>query len=400
MKDRGVNRRQFIQRTALGAVTAGLGVPLLRAQAVTHTTDPKIVTRTLGRTGLSIPLVSFGVMNSDNPDLIRKALDMGVTHLDTAHVYLRGKSETVIGKVLAQRGGRDEVLIATKMLFSRDEDKGVFTPEGKGRYWGTTKENLARQLEKSLNRLKTDYVDILYLHNCISPQMVTYEPMIEAFSRLKEQGKARFIGISTHTKEPECIRAAADAGIWDVALTAQNFLKENREEIRAANAYAAGKGVGIIGMKTQGGVRLNEEKKVEVNHAAALKWVLNDENVCTAIPGITTFEQLDLDFSVMASLELSPEEQRDLTLSAMLPGPLYCQDCSRCMSTCPCSVQIPTLMRAFMYQEGYGNLHEARATVADLPSGRGLDVCRACPVCTATCPKGIDIAHRVRSLMA
>ncbi len=58
-------------------------------------------------------------------------------------------------------------------------------------------------------------------------------------------------------------------------------------------------------MKTQGGVRLNQEKEVEVNHAAALKWVLKDENVCTTIPGITTFDQMDLDFGVMGNLELS-----------------------------------------------------------------------------------------------
>ncbi len=403
MATKGINRRQFIHTTALGALSTGLAVTRLASAVQPAPTSPeatpKILYRALGRTGLTIPLVSFGVMNSDSPDLIRKALDMGVTHLDTAHVYLRGKSEKVIGEVLQDRGGRDKVYIATKMRFNADSDKGVFSAEDGGAHPGATEANLAEQLETSLKRLRTDYVDILYLHNCLTPAMVTYEPMMEAFAKLKKQGKARFIGISTHTKEPECIRAAADAQIWDVVETAQNFLKENREEIRKASAYAAEKGVGIICMKTQGGVQLNQEKKVEVNHAAALKWVLNDQNVCTAIPGITTFDQLDLDFSVMASLELSPEERRDLELSAMLPGPLYCQNCSRCLSTCPGNVQIPELMRAFMYQEGYRNLHEARATVADLAPGRGLDTCRACTNCTATCPNGIDIAHRLRSLM-
>ena len=125
-------------------------------------------------------------------------------------------------------------------------------------------------------------------------------------------------------------------------------------------------------MKTQGGVRLNQENKVEVNHAAALKWVLNDENICTTIPGITTFDQMDLDFSVMGNLALSPEERRDLEISAMLPGPLFCQNCRQCIPSCPRKVHIPSLMRAFMYKEGYGNLCQAQMTVADLPPHRGL----------------------------
>lgn len=400
MGRKGINRRQFIQATALGAMTAGLDVPLLRAETPVAKSKLNIVNRTLGRTNLTIPLVSFGVMNSDSPELIRKALDMGMKHLDTAHVYLRGKSETVIGEVLKQRGGRDKVYIATKMRFDRDRDKGEFSAKGGLRHPGATEENLIKQLDKSLERLQTDYVDILYLHNCTTPAMVNYEPMMTAFSRVKKQGKARFIGVSTHQNEPECLRAAADAGIWDVVLTAQNFLKENREAIRQANAYASEKGVGIIAMKTQGGVQLNQDKKVEVNHAAALKWVLNDANVCTAIPGITTFQQMDLDFAVMADLKLSGEELRDLEISAMLKGPLYCQHCRKCMPSCPHGVRIPSLMRAFMYLEGYGNLWEARLTVADLPLDQGLAVCRNCPNCTAVCPNGIEIRRRLGSLMA
>ena len=401
MAPKDFNRRQFIQATALGAVTAaGLRAPILRAETNAAPATPKIPHRTLGRTKLSLPLLSFGVMNSDSPDLIRKGLDMGITHLDTAHVYMRGNSEKAIGKVLEARGGRDKVYIATKMRFEQDGDKGTFSSRGGLRHPGATEENLLQQLDKSLGRLRTDYVDILYLHSCSTPAMVTYEPMMKAFTKVKEQGKARFIGISTHTDEQDCIRAAADAGVWDVVLTAQNFMKKNREEIKQANAYAAAKGVGIIAMKTQGGVRLNEEKKVEVNHAAALKWVLGDENICTTIPGITTFDQMDLDFSVMGNLALSPEELRDLEISAMLPGPLFCQNCRACLSTCPCNVQIPTLMRAFMYKEGYGNLYQAQMTVADLPPHRSLAVCTNCPSCTATCPNGIAIHDRLRSLMA
>lgn len=396
----GIDRREFILKTALGLITASLGASTVRSASAEIGKSSKIVYRTLGNTKLQIPLVSFGVMNSDSPDLIRKALEMGVKHLDTAHVYLRGNSEKVIGQILEERKCRDQVYIATKMLFARDRAKKVFLREGSGRHAGTTEENLNEQLAKSLKRLRTDYIDILYLHNCQGPQMSTYEPMIKAFVKVKEAGKARFIGISTHTNEPETIRAAVDTGIWDVILTSYNFMQEHKEEVKNAIQYATEKGLGVIAMKTQGGVRLNREKKIEVNHAAALKWVLNDKNVCTTIPGITTFDQMGLDFSVIKDLSLSDQEKMDLKISSMVRGAFYCQQCRSCVASCPKTVEIPALMRAYMYAEGYGNLIQAELTVDELPEEYGLHVCRDCATCSATCPHGIDIHHRLVFLMA
>ena len=125
-----INRREFIGKAAAGLFSTGLGLPLLKTNAFSTDQPHKIVYRTLGRTNLRIPVVSFGVMNSDSPDLIKRALDMGINHLDTAHVYLRGNSERVIGEVLEQTGNRDKVYVATKMRFSRDREKNVFTLKG------------------------------------------------------------------------------------------------------------------------------------------------------------------------------------------------------------------------------------------------------------------------------
>ena len=153
-------------------------------------------------------------------------------------------------------------------------------------------------------------------------------------------------------------------------------------------------------MKTLGGARLSEGKKEEINHAAALKWVLNDKNVCTSIPGITTYDQMDLDFGVMADLTLSGEEKRDLAMSSMVKGPLYCQQCGSCLSSCAKKVEIPTLMRAYMYAEGYDNLLNAELALDELATGRGLDVCQDCTNCTASCINGIRIRDRLEFLMA
>jgi predicted aldo/keto reductase-like oxidoreductase len=400
MSDTGIKRREFLGKTALGLFTAGFGLPKLIRATTGQEQSHKILYRTLGRTNLRIPVVSFGVMNSDSPDLINLALEKGVNHLDTAHLYLRGNSERVIGEVLESSGKRDKVYIATKMRLARDREKRVFSLEGTDREPPATAENLYKQLELSLKRLKTDYVDILYLHSCYSPQMATYEPLMNALVKVKEQGKARYIGTSTHADEPNIIRATADAKVYDVVLTAYNFAQEHKDDVKKAIAYAAKKGVGVIAMKTQGGRRLQQEGKIEINHMSALKWVLDDENVCTTIPGMTTFEQLETNLSVMNDLAMTQAERNYLGEAAQMKGKLYCQNCRTCIPTCPHGVEIPNLMRAYMYAYAYGNFIQARTTISELPEKNGLNVCKNCASCSASCKTGISIRSRIISLIA
>jgi predicted aldo/keto reductase-like oxidoreductase len=412
MKDKGVSRRKFIGGAATGMVSAGLGLtghslaasPEAKADGPETAASP-ISYRVLGRTGLKIPLISFGVMNSDNPDLLHRALDLGLNHLDTAHGYLRGKSEQVIGEVVEQRGNRDSISIATKLYFARDREQNVFTKEAGG--WGAppTEEEFFKLLETSLTRLRTDYIDILYLHSCYSPDMVTYEPLMNALVKAKEQGKTRFIGTSTHKDEPNVIRATVDAEVYDVVLTSYNYLQDHKDAVGEAIGYAAGKGVGVVAMKTQGGNRLNKKKEgedaqdeIQINHQAALKWVFANPHVCTAIPGMTTFDQMDSNFSVMADLELSEAEERELKLASLLPGTYFCQSCRECVPTCPERVEIPSLMRAYMYAEAYGNTIQAEETIGTVPNDRGLRVCAECSSCQARCRRDMPIAERLREM--
>jgi len=395
-----MKRREFIGKAALGFFSAGLATPFLKKEIASQGDEPKIIYRTLGRTNLRIPIISFGVMNSDSPDLIKRALDRGINHLDSANVYLRGNSERVIGEVLERDGNRDKIHVATKMRFARDNEKNIFLLKGSEREPGATEENLFKQLETSLGRLRTDYVDILYLHSAYSPQMTAFEPLMNALVKARKQGKARFLGVSTHKNVPDVIRATVDAEIYDVVLAAYNYVLEDKEEVKKAIRYAAEKGVGVVAMKTQGGRRLQQDPDVEINHQAALKWVLNDQDVCTTIPGMTTFEQLDLNMGVMNDLTLTGEEQRDLQVAASMRGTLYCQNCRFCVPSCPQDVEVPKLMRAYMYAKGYGNYVQAGMTIAELPEKQGLDVCRECSQCTASCRRDINIGSRVKSLIA
>ena len=119
-------------------------------------------------------------------------------------------------------------------------------------------------------------------------------------------------------------------------------------------ADAAGAGIGIVAMKTMAGAFHDKERTQPIDCRAALKWVLQDENITTAIPGITTFEQLEQNASVNENIALTEEEKSHLALSS-LEGGLYCQACEKCVGDCPRRLPIPELMRAYMYTYGYGD---------------------------------------------
>lgn len=392
-KEKCQSRRYFV-KTGLTGIA---GMSILPAAARVKGDDqeskkspptPRIF-RTLGQTGIRLPVVSMGVMNADNPKLVEAALDSGIQLLDTAYVYQRGRNEEMIGKVIKNRP-RDSYVIATKIYETRNRKTGLFPP-------GATGDSLIQKFETSLKRLGIDHVEILHLHNISRKESVMFEPYLKALVKLKKQGKARFIGVSTHLNEPEVIRAAADSKIYDVVLTAYNFRQPHRMEIKKAIEYAAGAGLGIMAMKTQAGVYWDKERQHPINMTAALKWALNDANVHTAIPGFTTFDQLQLDLSVMKDLTLTPEDKNDLDHGERMSlAGLYCGQCGACIPQCAHQLDIPTLMRSHMYAYGYRNLSLARETL-DSTGIRSLS-CDNCPTCTVQCAQGFTVREKIQDI--
>ncbi|MDP1990137.1 MAG: aldo/keto reductase, partial [Syntrophales bacterium] len=129
MKKSMVGRRDFMKTTL-----AGFG-GLFFLSAVDKTPEEKLIDvrgkgrklvyRTLGRTGLKLPVINMGVMNSDNPNLIRTALDSGIVLLDTAHAYMQGRNEEVIGSVIKGRP-RDSYMIGSKVSLPQDRTTGSY----------------------------------------------------------------------------------------------------------------------------------------------------------------------------------------------------------------------------------------------------------------------------------
>ena len=373
-----MDRRNFIKSSVMGASLSLLSPPLT---AIARQAGPspgargKIITRRLGKTGIELPVVSMGVMRADNPALVRAALESGMKHLDTAHGYQKGNNESMLGDVLKDHP-RDSFVISTKV-----------PPDAKDAFLAS--------LDLSLKRLQMEYVDILYVHGLTSGDDVLSASTLEALTAARESGKARHVGVSTHRNEPEVIRAAVRSGVYEVVLTSVNFKQDHYPEVKKAIAEAAAAGVGIIAMKTMAGAFHDKERTKPVNCRAALKWVLQDENVTTAIPGITTFDQLADNSGVNNDLALTEDEKSSL-IPGKSEGGLYCPGCPGCSDRCTRGLPVPEIMRAYMYTYGYGDARLAQ----DLLAGLRIDgnPCGECAECTVGCPRGFDLPVRVRDI--
>lgn len=342
----------------------------------------QIIYRTLGRTGKKLSIVGLG--GPEHPDIITTGLGKGINHINTSPEYGRGNQETMLGKTL--KGiPRDSYVIATGFsMWRRPKDQIK-------RY---TKEMIINSFEASLKRLDLDYVDIYYLMGAAKRESVLHAPFMEVMESLKRSGKARFIGITVHQNEPEVLYAVADSKIYDVVLTSYNFRKIYKEDIEKAISTAAKAGVGVIAMKTQAGVFWDQKRKDMINMKAALKWVLQNENVHAAVPEFGSLDEMQEGLSIMEDIRLSPEEKKDLRLGdGISSAGLFCQHCGQCLSQCKSNFDIPTVMRSYMYAYGYKNPVKAKEAIEHIDFSQ-ID-CADCSQCRVQCTMGFNVREKV-----
>ena len=381
-----IDRRGFLRTGFTGA--AGLAISPALVSAASPTQEKNIIYRTLGKTGLKVPVVSFGVMRSDNAGLCKAAYENGITLFDTANGYQNGNNETMLGNLFKDYP-RNSFLLATKVKPIGTDRVGKPTDQ-------TSAEDFLSKFNTSMTRLKMDYVDILCVHDISSLEMLEYKPIINAVNKLKKEGKVRFAGFSTHRNEPLVINAAASQNTWDVILTSYNFRHAAVNELQAAVKKAAAAGIGIVAMKTlAGGGFLDKEKTRPINTAAALKWALSNPDVSTTIPGMTAFDQLELNLKVLADLNMTEQEKNDLIAISTDPG-LYCTGCSNCLTACPMNLPVPDLMRAYMYAYGYSNPAMAQSLLGEL--GTVADPCKECGTCKVQCTRNFSVREKISDI--
>ena len=314
----------------------------------------------LGRTNLEVNKDAFGVLPlqrvpmDEAVKILRKALDGGINFFDTARGY--SDSEEKIGAALSSRRG--EFFVATK-THAKDS------------------EELKKDLDTSLGKLKTDYIDVYQMHNPVYvPRPGDEKGLYDAALEAKARGKIRFIGISNH--KLELAKEAVESGLYDTLQFPFSYLSTD-EEINLTKLCIE-KNVGFIAMKALSGGLITDI-------FSARAWMAQYPNV-VPIWGIQRESELDeLLLAMKQEGGLNAEQQAKVEKDRSELAGDFCRGCGYCL---PCPAEIPINLAARL------SLLMMRSPVArfltpewQATMGR-IDKCIKCGHCSSHCPYGLD----------
>lgn len=383
------NRRQFLRKSIIGLSGAAL-IPVNLNFVTSKAIPPELPFRTLGKTGIRTPLISMGTSDASASGFIRAAYEAGIKLFFSATYYGEGNNEKLVGEGLKGLP-RDSFVVGTAVPpDGLDMRTGKFIN-------GFDQKAYMKKAEESLKRFGIDYIDFVLFPFAGKRDMVLNEGVLKAMEQLKKQGKTRFVGIASHSDTEEALLAAIDSGTYELAMIAYNFKSINKDALNIAIDKATKAGIGIVAMKTTAGA--SEVKSGSpVNTDAALKWVLQNNNISSIVSGMSSFEELQKNLVMLQNLKMSDQELKDLKMASLDSHPtLYCHQCKECIPQCPYNLDIPTIMRSYMYAYGYKNTAQAWHTLAGVEiSGRPCENCTSCKI---KCTAGFDIKNKITDIV-
>jgi predicted aldo/keto reductase-like oxidoreductase len=425
-----MDRRAFLKTTTLTgaslALSAGLAGNALASDAGKGAAAAGMPTRVLGKTGVSLPILSLGGIDwTTNQSLLRMAYKMGITHWDAAPIYGNGKCEMGLGQYFEKYPeDRKNIFLVTKA--SRTSEPSAM--EG--------------LLTESLELMKTDYIDLYFIHMLSDPDKLT--PEVKAWAeQKKKEGKIKFFGFSTHANMADMMMAAAQRGWIDAIMTTYNYQNMYDDDIKRGMDAMAKAGTGFIAMKTQGqgfggayavpqgreGMPARGEgppqgmqggaqatpaqaagktedlsalqhfmDKGYTLEQAKLKAVWADERVASLLSKISNLTILkDNVAAAKDGQKLSSLDRKVLERLAENTCSLYCRACMRCESVLSSSARVPDVLRYMMYYNSYGEMYEARELFRRLPrETRSTLATRDYSAAERACPSGIQIGAAMK----
>ena len=343
--------------------------------------------RRLGRTGFRVSDIILGSgqinLENDGEAIAREAIARGVNYFDTAPDYSGFGSELALGK--AMKGHRDRMFLATKWC----------TKEGHLNA-GARVQQYMEAVEGSLKRLQTDYVDLVHIHSCDTVERLLDPNVHEAFERLREQGKVRFLGVSTHTPNLEQVaNSAIDDGRFDVMMLAYHH--GAWPKLGEIIDRAASKDIAVVAMKTLKGAKhrglLEMRDQADSYTQAAFKWVLANPSVSCLVISFYEFQHLDEYLYASGKRPTQADMAVLQRYDELIAGKHCFAHCGACLGSCPEQLAIHDVLRHRMYFEDYGNQKEAMRLYARLE--KQADVCVGCSApCLGACPHGVPIQER------
>jgi len=371
-----MDRRKFLEKSLFAA--GGLSLAGKKASSgetpAPAESKSSMKYRTLGRTGLRVSEVCFGTYGWQNTQVLEVAIEAGINLISTCADYQSGAAERAIAPVVAKH--RDRIFILSGIDCMHDPGEQM----------------MLERLDKSLENLGTDHLDLYVPHQADTVENVTNPAIPKAFEKMKSSGKARFLGISTHSPQLETmLNRAIDLGYYDIILCKYSFM-EYKSQMKIFEK-AARNDIGIIVFKIRAGAREAEVKELQEKgldlSCARIRWALSNPNVTSVCFHFSNFAAVENSLEAV-SRKFSLHDSRVLDQYRQAFDSSYCRNCGSCTESCPHGVDVASVMRYGMYFKYYGFEKEAIARYAALPENARPLACRDCHApCEKSCPHGL-----------
>lgn len=301
------NRREFLRAAAAGLAVAGAGAPVLAAQ---EDSPAGLPTRPLGDTGEKVSIVGLGGWHVGNAksqreavSIMHQAIDNGMTFFDNAWEYHKGKAEKWMGAALDSSPRRDKVFLMTKVC-ARDY------------------EGAKQQLEESLDRLKTDRIDLWQFHEInymAAPDFVFEQGAIRAAVEARKAGKIRYIGFTSHKDIDIHLKMLAKPFDWDATQMPINILDAHYRSFQKKVVPECNRRkIGVIGMKSLGAGQIIKELGLDAKFCRRYALSLP---ISSLMCGIENRKNLEQDLSVARNFKpMKPGEIEDFLAETKTAG--------------------------------------------------------------------------------
>jgi hypothetical protein len=334
-------------------------------------------------------------------ELIRYAIDNGINYIDTAWPYHGGNSEELVGKALSD-GYREKVKLATKL----------FTPGVE------SIEDCEYYLNKQLERLQTDHIDLYLLHALNRKYWANYKNVniIEWLEEKKEEGKIKNIGFSFHDSY-DLFEEIIDYYDWDFCQIQYNYLDTEFQAGKKGLKYAKDKDIAVVVMEPLRGGTLAQTPPTEVKNILdesnndrnavewSLQWLWNQEEVDVVLSGMSNMRQLKENIKIASQADQNKLNDKEMNLIKKARRkfldifPVACTGCNYCIP-CPVGVAIPNIFSLYNEAQIYDKYEKNKKQYLNMDENSRADNCIECGQCEEACPQNLNIINDLKDVTA
>lgn len=351
---------------------------------------------------LSVPLLGFGCMRlpmrgeevdmNELEKMVEYAMQHGANYFDTAYMYVDGKSEIAMGKVLSNYK-REDIILADK---------------GPAMYM-KSKDDVKRIFEEQLKKCKTDYFDFYMVHNINKNTIDNYRnfEMFNQLNEFKKQGLVKYVGFSFHGT-PEMLREVAPEHPWDFAQLQINYLDwdvvkahEQYDIVQAqkipVTVMEPLRGGGLVNLSEKAAAKLKELYPDTTPAAFGLRWAASRSNVITVLSGMSNLKQMQeniqtfIDYKDMTEAEIKAADEIAKIIQSQ--GEINCTACKYCTEVCPRGINIPAAFALYNQYKVTNNKGIFSMYYSTLGESEKPDKCIKCGLCNKNCPQSLDIPN-------